>query len=403
MEKRRFVNLDNKTIDPETDLSKKFLNAGPSEMIFGKKEKNISQADVVACATSVLLECKKYLDKEEGDLALAFLINSLSIDSLYRRRGLIGRYHFRKIEDFDEDTKIAISRLRTGLIEEIKKQLNDNEVFGDIDIDSIFAVKFNTWSHNQVSETASIRGDEFYYKKTRGLNTGIAKQFTEYRSRFLDLAQKDVNFGQFSPYVLMPQISSASSKELLAGKRNMIVLEDLMAVIKTNAPKEYKKTQADLLRAVKMVLDFARGCQYIKSKGFVLMDIDKQNIAYDLDEEKGLVFDLDGMANVGDYLDVRLHKDDRGSRHEFKYGNVVESGEMVFQLGVVLDELASLGLVYSNNPEYVDLKKISEGMLKFDARTDELAAKTIRIQPQLYQVIPQLEKIHEVLSKKTYK
>jgi len=398
MDKARFVHIDESFFQPKKDLGKKFLNAGVLEIFFNKKERKITQEDIAVYAKEVLSICKKYLDNNPS-LALVFLVHSMSLDSLFRQMGFASRMYYPDKDDFNKDTEIALNSLRSGLIEELKKQINSDEDFSVLRENKIFMARFNVLSSNQISEVSDFAGDKFYHKKLGLIDYEIVKELNSGRAEFLGEVQKDLDEGREVPNILLPDIASTGSTELLSPKIKLLTLDNLVDDIKKGDIKDEKQISALLKTGIKMVLDFAKGCKYIESKGFVLMDIDKWNIAYDLEKKQGVVFDLDGVVKIGEELGDRLYKGNVFTDDDkFRYGAKVDPGEMVFQLGVALKDLAELCPQYCFNSEIQELSLLPGIMTYFDTRTDQAREDSAEVQPSLQEVIETLEKIYNSLN-----
>ncbi len=406
MDKRRFVDINAIGIDPNKDVSKKFVNVGPLEIFFGKKEQKITQADVAAYAREILSVCKRFVDSNQSDLGISFLIHSLSTDKLFADLGFTATslFYYPRKEDFEENADVALNRLRAGLMEEIKKQLNSSEEFANLNQDDIFMKNFSASDfgvENEVGEITNIPGKQFYFKrlKLKNLDREDLEKLNRSRLEFLTKAQEDKKKGTLPPSILLPQSASPESTELLSVKREMFVLNDLIQVIKSNKGIDHKKVLEDLSVAVQMILDAARGCLYIQEQGFVLMDIDRYNIGYDMQDKHGIMFDWDCMAKIGDEIgDDRLHKAPLYRDDKFKYGKYAHAQEMVFQLGVALKEVANLGKNYLSDKVFGELYALSLMMVKFDGRegqTDVTPLSSKIGQPDLKRVIEVLEENHK--------
>lgn len=403
MEKRRFVEIGSKGIDREKDVGKKFVNVGALEIFFGKKEQKITQADVAAYATEILGVVKKYIDNSQSDLGISFLIHSLSTDKLFADLGFtVSNFYYPDKEGFEEDVDIALGRLRAGLVEEIKKQLSDNKEFADISQNDIFMKNFSIKDFgfdSEVGQVEGLKGDKFYFKRLRFnfFDRDDLSKLNKARLGFFAKAQEDKEKGVLPPSILLPAVSSPESTELLSVKREMFVLDDLIERIKINKERhlDFKKMSEDLELAVEMILDAARACSYIQEKGFVLMDIDRYNIGYDLNDKHGMVFDWDMMAKIGDETSDRVHKPNLFKEDKFHYGKCADPQEMVFQLGVTLKEVAVLGRGILSGQMSGDLYALSLSMAEFDGRKQSVAFDQNGIQPNLEEVVRKLEAIHK--------
>lgn len=403
MEKRRFVEIGSKGIDREKDVGKKFVNVGVLEIFFGKKEQKITQADMAAYATEILGVVKKYIDNSQSDLGISFLVHSLSADKLFADLGFtVSNFYYPDKEVFEEDVDVALNRLRAGLVEEIKKQLSANEEFADIIQNDIFMKNFSikdTGFNSEVGQVDNLKGDKFYFKRLRFNffdRDDLAKLNTA-RLEFFAKAQGDKDGGVLPPCILLPSTSSPESTELISVKREMFVLDDLVDQIKINKESHinFEKTLEDFALAVEMILDAARACGYIQEKGFVLMDVDRYNIGYDLKDKHGMVFDWDMMAKIGDETSDRVHKPNLFKYDKFHYGRYADPQEMVFQLGVTLKEVAMLGRGVLSDQVSGELYALSLVMVEFDGRKESVGFGQNGTQPNLKEVARRLEAIHK--------
>lgn len=349
-ERQNFIYHDDSHKDPDVSLPAKFSQQEYDENR-ELKDVKITQEHVCDYVQNILNTYKKMVNENQEDVGLAFVIESFMPEKLF------SNFSAGRIDYLNAISDIAVARIRTAVLDEIGRQIELNEDFKDLNKNDIFLGILRERSANIVYKMVNARKEHHYLKQmelkqTTKEGASFSETMSRDRMKFFDIVGNDLELGIVPPNIVLPERIGDNGQRFLTKGKKMVILEDFLFTIhnggsiKKNKPEDSEKTEQKIEAIIKVIIKsiegFAKGLVYIKEKGFTLMDIDTLNIAYDLENKQGVVFDLDGIIKPGIKTVIRLNRPFSFEKFPIYTDGEILSNEMTFQLGVALERSVSV-------------------------------------------------------------
>ncbi|EKD43675.1 MAG: hypothetical protein ACD_72C00176G0002 [uncultured bacterium] len=251
----------------------------------------VKREDVKAYAKAIADELNKIDDADQQHALVLDLLNDVKILETFNNKL---RQYCPELLDQNQENEKEISELKRMMeyfVRSIRKQIIE-ELGAYVSPKLIFfiinAVKEGKLAQNMI--VTNNDQEQLFLKKYSFFNE---KNQPIFRKNLSILKKAFDNSDEKSPFVVQPIVVGASSKNpvLMVPKKDITTIEDYI---------EKNKTNVSIRKILLTVVDCLKGAKFLSQSGLTLTDISMtRNIGFDNETDGGLIYDLDGLMQVG--------------------------------------------------------------------------------------------------------
>lgn len=249
-----------------------------------------------------------------------------------------------------EENRAAIERIRKALVEELKGKI-DEKIY--LVLENLMTVR-NRWRSESGSQDKAV---DLALDIANG-NKIIIKTGQDFSGKTTDIGQR-----AFSEFLKLPAHPNIVSVKNFDVQNNAVVYEVRNFIPLSIFLEKEKKDEASFIASLKVIRDCVKGAHFLEQNGLMLQDIDPTNLGVEIGESgepQGVLFDLEGLVQIGENLNIRMGKLSRiqymlgvakhlSSAEKARYGdgvldnsksnpNLTSPYEQVYQFGCSLEE-----------------------------------------------------------------
>lgn len=257
----------------------------------------------------IVEQVKQSPDAESQKVCIMDLLRENNIKELLEKKNI----DTDDAAEVERMTDYWIKKIKTDIIEELKKYLPDDILFFVKEKQKERVTHFNKKTIIVDAKT----GQEFFLKESKISAERLREQrencFKKLKTALADLKDPETEM----PFIISPQIIGHSAESgrpdrsslgYTSGKKDIMVIEDLLVEDIDQDTYDYKEIdEINAKKALNGILDCLRGAKFLAKNNLTTTDLNTEpigkNFGINKKNQRGILFDLDGIMEANSQME----------------------------------------------------------------------------------------------------